>query len=60
LLMAQVVAAVGWGEYFPWSVPLLVSQGQAVGPASYVIVGLTSLAGVAATLVWWEWADQSR
>jgi len=23
LLLAQVVAAAGWGEYFPWSIPIL-------------------------------------
>jgi len=57
VLLAQVIAVAGWGEYFPWSIPGVYSQGEVLEPVSYVIVGLTSLAGVAATLIWWEWAD---
>jgi len=34
-----------WGEYFPWSIPILISQGDHLGAASYVIVVLTSAAG---------------
>jgi hypothetical protein len=30
-----------------------------MGPVSYALVILTGLAGVAATLVWWERADQT-
>lgn len=60
LLLAQVVAAAGWGEYFPWSIPLLYSQGDTLGVVSFVIVILTGLAGLAGTFVWWERADQTR
>ena len=57
VLLTQVIAVAGWGEYFPWSIPGMYSQGEVLGMVSYVIVGLTSLAGVAGTLIWWEWAD---
>lgn len=60
LFLAQVIAAAGWGEYFPWSVPLVYSQTGDLGAVSYAIVLLTSLVGLGATLVWWEWADQTR
>jgi ABC-2 type transport system permease protein len=60
LLLAQVVSAAGWGEFFPWSVTILYSQGEALGPVSYAIVILTSLVGIVGTLVWWERADQAR
>jgi ABC-2 type transport system permease protein len=60
MLLAQVIAAAGWGEYFPWSIPGMYSQGEELGPASYAIVVVTCLAGIAGTLVWWERADQSR
>jgi ABC-2 type transport system permease protein len=60
LLLAQVIAAAGWGEYFPWSIPGVFSQGQPLGAVSYAIVLLTSLAGIAVTLAWWERADQAR
>jgi ABC-2 type transport system permease protein len=60
LLLAQVVAGAGWGEYFPWSIPIVFSQGGDLGTASYVIVILTIAAGIGGTLAWWELADQTR
>ncbi len=60
LLFAQVVAAAGWGEYFPWSIPIVFSEGGDIGAVSYLIVILTGLAGLAATFGWWQWADQTR
>jgi ABC-2 type transport system permease protein len=64
VILAQVVAAAGWGEYFPWSIPALYSgmAGPAyanLGVVSYLIVFLMSLAGLMATLAWWELADQA-
>lgn len=65
LIVGQVVAAAGWGEYFPWAVPALYA-GMAgpdyahMGPISYALVILTGLAGLVATLIWWERADQTQ
>lgn len=59
LLLAQVVAAAGWGEYFPWSIPALYAQGESLGIVNYVIIILTSIAGIGGTLIWWELADQT-
>ncbi len=63
LIVAQIVAATGWGEYFPWSVPALYSgmagpQYAQMGAISYVLVLLTSLAGAVGTFAWWRFADQ--
>jgi ABC-2 type transport system permease protein len=60
LLMAlgQLIITTGWGEYFPWAVPALYVQGESLGLASYLIVGITALAGLVGTLLWWEMADQ--
>jgi len=61
LIMANVVAIAGWGEYFPWAVPGLYSQAKSALPAaSYWVVMLTGLAGMAATYLWWKLADQCR
>lgn len=60
IILAQVVAVTGWGEFFPWSIPALISQGAQPGLASYLIVTLTSAAGVTGTIFWWELADQAR
>ncbi|MBI5650343.1 MAG: ABC transporter permease [Chloroflexi bacterium] len=63
IIFAQILAAMGWGEYFPWSVPALFAgvageHTAQLGASSFVIVALTSVAGIIATFVWWERADQ--
>jgi ABC-2 type transport system permease protein len=60
IALAQVLGVLGWGEYFPWAIPGLLAQGEPLGVISYAIVLLTSLAGLAATFAWWEWADQTH
>ncbi len=61
MMMANLSALVGWGEYFPWAVPGLLAQGKSpLTSISYLIVLLTGLAGVIATYLWWKWADQNR
>ncbi|MGF7140003.1 ABC transporter permease [Roseimarinus sediminis] len=62
LIMAQFVAIVGWGKYFPWAVPGLLSisegtPGMEVLPLSYVLVLLTAIAGILGTQLWWRNAD---
>lgn len=64
VILAQIVAAVGWGDYFPWAIPALYAgtagpSYASLGAASYAITIATLLIGLAATLVWWERADQS-
>lgn len=63
VFLAQVLAALGLGAYFPWSVPALVSgaagpDAQALGAISYVLVLLTGAIGVVGTVIWWQVADQ--
>jgi ABC-2 type transport system permease protein len=58
-LLSQVIAYAGWGEFFPWSILGLISQGEHLGTVSYVIIALTSVLGIAGTLAWWTWADQA-
>jgi ABC-2 type transport system permease protein len=60
LFLVQVVGQAGWGEYFPWAIPGLYAQGEDLRAVSYVIVVLTSMAGIAGTLYWWELADQTH
>jgi ABC-2 type transport system permease protein len=62
LVLAQLTSIIGRGEYFPWAIPILFTgvagPDTVLGPASFVIVGLTCVAGVAGTLWWWDRADQ--
>lgn len=65
LVLAQIIAAAGWGEYFPWSVPALFAgiaglQSANLESISYAIVSVTSLVGMVGTFVWWELADQTH
>jgi ABC-2 type transport system permease protein len=65
VFLAQILAAIGWGAWFPWSVPALFSElagprTAQIGLQSYVVVGVTFVAGLAGTFVWWNRADQTR
>jgi ABC-2 type transport system permease protein len=61
LMLANLVAIAGWGEYYPWAVPGLYAQGKtALAPISFWIALLTGLAGMLATYFWWKGADQNR
>ncbi len=61
LMLTNLVALVGWGEFFPWAIPGLLAMGKSsLPPVSYLIVFLTGLAGMYATYLWWMHADQNR
>jgi ABC-2 type transport system permease protein len=65
VFLAQIIAAVGYGNYFPWSVPALFSglagpDQTPPGPIGYTLVGLVGAAGMLATVLWWRNADQDR
>lgn len=65
IFFAQIIAATGWGDWFPWSVPALFSgaagpRDQLIGVHSYFIVILAGIIGLTATFHWWRNADQTR
>ena len=65
IVLAQIAAATGWGDWFPWSVPALFSgvagpRSELLGSHSYVIVIVASIIGLSATLYWWRTADQTK
>ena len=63
LLLGNVVAVAGWGNYFPWAVPALYVERTGrvnLELASYLLVLITGLAGMVGTYLWWRWADQNR
>ncbi|MCX2948825.1 ABC transporter permease [Lentzea sp. NEAU-D7] len=59
---AQIVAALGYGRYFPWSVPALFSglAGPDQVPTGVLGVVLVGATGAVATALWWRNADQDR
>jgi ABC-2 type transport system permease protein len=65
IFFSQIIAATGWGDWFPWSVPALFGgvlgpRAEQLGLHSYVLVGLAGLIGLLATFSWWRNADQTR
>jgi ABC-2 type transport system permease protein len=65
LVFANIAALLGWGDWFPWAIPVMVSgmvksQAGAAGLHSYVVIILAFIAGLAATVAWWQRADQVR
>lgn len=65
IFLAQIIAATGWGDWFPWSVPALFSgaagpRDELIGVHSYILVILAGILGLAATFYWWRNADQTR
>ncbi|MEU8403470.1 ABC transporter permease [Nonomuraea sp. NPDC048892] len=62
---AQIIAALGYGAYFPYSVPGLYAgiagpAQDAPGPLGHLLVLALGVAGVAATVAWWRRADHDR
>ena len=65
IFLSQIVAATGWGDWFPWSVPALFSgvvgpRQEQLGWHSYGLVILAGLIGLGLTFYWWRSADQTR
>lgn len=63
LILAQLVAAIGYGEFLPWSIPFLIAIG--IGDSSTIIKGfsimivlLMGLLGILSTMFWWKYVDQ--
>ncbi|MQA77370.1 MAG: ABC transporter permease [Streptosporangiales bacterium] len=62
VVLAQTLAMVGAGTWFPWSVPafatgVVAPDAGTVGPVGYLLVGLVAVAGAGLTAAWWQRAD---
>ena len=65
LVIAQIIAAIGYGNYFPWSVPGLYSGAAGeyrseLTILSYTLLIITGMVGYVSTLAFWRYADQAR
>ncbi len=64
IALSQILTVLGWGSWFPWSVPAIMAGagGTQVEPVTVGAVAgvvLVMLAGLLATITWWERADQT-
>lgn len=65
LVLAQIFAQLGWGEWFPWAVPAVLADASAPGGGqleghSLAVMALAFSAGLATTFAWWRSADHTR
>jgi ABC-2 type transport system permease protein len=65
LIAAQIAGVLGWGDWFPWTVPALATgmmgpRSEQMGPHSYLVVLFVFLIGFVGTFIWWRSADQAR
>lgn len=65
LVFAQIIAATGYGSYFPWAVPGLFSgtsgaYKEQLTTGSYLTLVLVSIAGYIATVSYWKQADHTK
>jgi ABC-2 type transport system permease protein len=64
IALGQILAVLGWGSVFPFSVPALIAgaggeDAGTVGALGAAAVVLTAIVGLAATVAWWQRADQT-
>lgn len=61
MMLANFAGFVGWGPFFPWAIPGILSLPPSdnihLNSISYFIVAITSIIGYAVTLTWWYIAD---
>jgi ABC-2 type transport system permease protein len=63
LLLGQIAAALGWGARWPWSVPAVAAglvPGVTLDGLAVVLVVVTGLGGLLATLAWWRSGQAGR
>lgn len=64
IILAQLVAVVGLGPYFPWAIPGIYTMnlnepGFSITPTSYILIIITCMLGIWGTLRWWNKADHN-
>jgi ABC-2 type transport system permease protein len=65
LAVGDVLSHTGWAAWFPWSiVPQFIgaigNPATAIAPASLIVIAVTFVAGVAATIAQLRWADNTQ
>lgn len=63
VVLAQIVGALGFGAYFPWAIPAIHAKVMGLETPlnwlSYLVVVLTSMAGLLATFYHWIMVDEN-
>jgi ABC-2 type transport system permease protein len=68
LLLGEVISRLGYGQFFPWTVPMLYSgaaealtgaTATPLKPVSYILVAAVGVLSVVFSGLWWRSADQT-
>lgn len=68
LVLGQIITQLGYGQYYPWSIPMLYSgaaealsgrTASPIGPVSFMLVAVVSVFSLVITGAWWRNADQT-
>lgn len=57
VVVSNVVVQLGYGPYFPWTIPVLLLTGAELHWSSMAILAVTGIAGFAGTVAWWRFAE---
>lgn len=57
VIVSNVIVQLGYGPYFPWTIPVLLLTGAELGCISMIILAATGIAGFAGTVAWWRFAE---
>ncbi len=66
LVLAQIIGALGFGNYFPWAVPGIYSGSGGtdlkakLNLVSYILLFITGIIGYFSTICYWKYADQTN
>jgi ABC-2 type transport system permease protein len=65
LVFSQIIAAIGYGQFFPWAIPALYSgvsgtYKDQLNGMSYFILVLIAATGYCITSLYWKYADQKK
>ncbi len=58
VILSNIIAGLGFAPYFAWTIPSLFIAHTPLGILSYLIPFLTGIVGFAATVFWWNHAEQ--
>lgn len=64
LVLAQIMGAMGAGNYFPWAVPGIYTGSGGIdlkmqlNKASFIVLITTGIIGYIGTISWWKYSDQ--
>lgn len=58
VICSNVLVSMGFGPYFPWTIPMVFQSTGFLNFNSILILAFTGIAGIVGTFAWWRFAEQ--